>query len=111
MATDYSFLQMALIGYQAERQKIDEKITEIQRQLGQRTSAVSANGNRPAKGQRGPMSAAAKRRIALAQKKRWRAFHAQQGKKQTKPAASPKRLAALKKARAARAAKRASAKG
>ena len=37
MQTDTILLQMALIGYEAERQKIQEKIAEIQRQLNDRT--------------------------------------------------------------------------
>jgi hypothetical protein len=110
MQEDYSFLQMALVGYKAQRQMIDEKIADIQKLLGQPSVQPTTNGAGMAHGQRRPMSAAAKRRIAAAQKKRWKAFHAKQGMSQPKAGASAKRLAALKKARAARAAKRAASK-
>jgi hypothetical protein len=70
---DSSILEMALVGYQAEYQKIVEKIAAIQRQLGGRLSAV-ATTSAPAPKRR--LSAAARRRIAAAQKKRWKEFHA-----------------------------------
>lgn len=121
---DHSLLEMALIGYEAERRKIEEKIGEIRRELGVRSNrgaAPAAEGEIPKPKHK--MSAAAKKRIAAAQKKRWAAFHA---KKAEKPAAAKKtatkkaaprkamsadvkqkRIAALAKARAAKAAKRA----
>ena len=69
--TDAATLQMALVGYQVERQKIDERIREIQAQLGgRRSSTASAGGAKPAGGRR-QLSPAARRRIAEAQKKRW----------------------------------------
>lgn len=72
--TDVSVLEMALVGYQIERQKIDDKIKEIQAQLkGQKSSAPSvaaAPASAPAKKRR-TLSPAARKRIALAQKKRW----------------------------------------
>ena len=74
--TDTTLLQMALLGYEAERQKIQGKIDEIQRQLGGRNHrAIPANA--PAKRGRRPMSAAARKRIAAAQKKRWAAYRKQ----------------------------------
>jgi len=76
---DTTTLEMALIGYEAERQKIKDKIRELQAQLNGRgrragTSVTAA----PAKRRRGPMSAAGRRRIAAAQKKRWAEFHKKQ---------------------------------
>lgn len=72
---------MALIGYEAQRQKIQDRIAEIQAQLNGRArragTRVSAT---PAMGTRRPMSAAARKRIAAAQKKRWAAFHKTQKK-------------------------------
>ena len=69
---DTATLQMALIGYQIERQKIDERIREIQNQLKGKAVAPlpSAGENAAAPGKR-ILSPAARRRIALAQKKRW----------------------------------------
>jgi hypothetical protein len=77
--TDLTTLQMALVGYQLERQKIDEKIREIESQLkghSQSTRVARSSGAAPeARGKtstgRRPLSAAARRRIAAAQKKRW----------------------------------------
>ena len=76
---DTSFLEAALIGYEAERQKIQQKIAEIQARLdgsSRRTGGPVARVPRT-RGRR-PMSAAARKRIADAQKKRWAAFHKKQ---------------------------------
>lgn len=75
VANEVSVLQMALIGYQVERQKIEAHINEIQSQL-KGTRILHANGNsaRTSGGTRRDLSAAARRRIALAQKKRWAAY-------------------------------------
>jgi hypothetical protein len=108
---------MALIGYEAELRKIDDKIAEIQKQLGGRTKAVAApaDGAKP----RRRMSASARKRIVAAQKKRWAAYHESHGEKPAlKKAHAKRKLSAdakaklsanLAKARAARAAKRATA--
>lgn len=71
-ATDLTTLQMALVGYQMERQKIDDRIREIQAQLkGRKMPAVSANSSEKPAGAKRVLSPAARRRIAAAQKKRW----------------------------------------
>ncbi len=70
---DLTTLQMALVGYQIEREKIDQKIREIQARLkGKRIVAPSAAAQSaaPAAPKR-VLSPAARRRIAAAQKKRW----------------------------------------
>ena len=69
---DVTTLQMALVGYQVEKQKIEDRIREIRAQLGDGGS-VSSNNSRPAKkaGTKRVLSAAARRRIAAAQRKRW----------------------------------------
>jgi hypothetical protein len=69
---DLTTLQMALIGYQIEKQKIDEKIGLIQAQLKGRRISLSASGAapRPA-GVKRVLSPEARKRIAAAQKKRW----------------------------------------
>ena len=118
MQFDRSMFEAALIGLTVQRQQIEEQISSIRSQLGGRStpSATPAvEGEPKAKRQ---MSAAAKKRIRDAQKKRWAAFHAQHGKPAAKKTTSkrtmsPERRAALianlKKARAARAAKRSAA--
>lgn len=86
---DSSMLAMALVGYEMEKKKIDEKIREIRARLG---SGSRARAGRPAAGEavpsaRRPLSAAARKRIAAAQKKRWaehRKTVAQAAKEQAK---------------------------
>ena len=69
-AEDLTILQMALVGYEFERRKIDDKISELQARIkGVRSPSVNA-GSR-ATGQKRVLSAAARARIAAAQKKRW----------------------------------------
>jgi hypothetical protein len=72
--TDTTMLQMALIGYEAEREKITQKIAEIQALLDGRsrrsTAPVARTGRK--------MSAAARKRIAAAQKKRWATYRKKQ---------------------------------
>jgi hypothetical protein len=70
---DLTTLQMALVGYQIEKQKIDEKIRAIQAQLkGKRVVAPSATAaEKPAASVKRVLSPEARKRIALAQKKRW----------------------------------------
>lgn len=76
MPLDTTTLQMALVGYGAERQKVQAKIAELRRQLGSRAAIPVAVA--PAKRGTRRMSAAARKRIAAAQKKRWAAFHKKQ---------------------------------
>ena len=70
---DANMLEMALIGYQIEKQRIESKIRDIQSQLkGGRSSAPSSSdgtGNKPTV--RRELSPAARKRIATAQKRRW----------------------------------------
>jgi hypothetical protein len=64
-------LEMALIGYQVEKQKIEEKIQQINAQLrGKKSSSASASAEKPASVKR-MLSPEARKRIAAAQKKRW----------------------------------------
>jgi hypothetical protein len=73
---DQMTLQMALAGYEIERNKIDEKIRELKAQLKGKTVPVAASDTAKAPARR-KMSAAARARIAAAQKKRWAEFHKQ----------------------------------
>jgi hypothetical protein len=105
--TDRVTLEMALIGYEAERQKIDAAMAAIRKQVDGHAAAPVVDGARRPKR---AMSAAARRRIAAAQRKRWAAFHAEK-KPKTAPrrklsaTAKAKLAANLAKARAAKAAK------
>jgi hypothetical protein len=68
---DTATLQMALVGYQMEKEKIEEKIRAISAQLkGKRIPMSSTPAAAPSAPKR-VLSPAARRRIALAQKKRW----------------------------------------
>jgi cell division septum initiation protein DivIVA len=71
-AEDLTTLQMALVGYQFEKQKIEDKIRELQAQLkGKRPTSPSAAADKKAPKVKRVLSPAARRRIAAAQKKRW----------------------------------------
>jgi len=72
-ADDLTTLQMALVGYQIEKQKIDDKIREIQGVLKGRRPAAGGGeaAEKPAAATRRVLSPAARKRIAAAQKKRW----------------------------------------
>ena len=107
---DANVLRMALIGYAQEQTKIEAQIAEIRAQLGNRSLTVT-DGVAPMKRK---MSAAARKRISEATRKRWQAFRAAKAEAQ-KPVEKPKRkmsaarraalIANLKKARAAKAKK------
>jgi predicted nucleic acid-binding Zn-ribbon protein len=70
---DLTTLQMALVGYQIEKQKIDEKIREIEARLKGRRVALtpSVASEKKAPAVKRVLSPAARRRIAAAQRKRW----------------------------------------
>ncbi len=71
-AEDLATLEMALVGYQLEKQKIDDKIHQIEALLkGQKPSQSVQAGEAKAKPARRQLSAAARKRIAAAQRKRW----------------------------------------
>jgi len=65
-------LEMALVGFQIEKQRIESRIQDIQSRLkGKRASTPSANGAESKPRVRRQLSAGARRRIAAAQKRRW----------------------------------------
>jgi hypothetical protein len=70
---DHAMLQMALIGYQHEREKIDAKIEELEARLKGKQAATGKAATAAAKSAGGKrvLSASARKRIAAAQKKRW----------------------------------------
>ena len=71
---DQMTLQMALAGYQIERNRIEDKIRGIRAEL-KGKSAPTAAGNVEKAPAKRKMSAAARKRIGAAQKKRWAEFH------------------------------------
>jgi hypothetical protein len=71
-ALDKSLLAMALVGYEIEKKKIEGKISEIRAKLGRgRVTADAEPAMKSGKRKRRKLSAAARKRIAVAQKKRW----------------------------------------
>ena len=96
MTIDHGVLEMALVGYEMQRSRIEAAIAEIQAELGvggsRRSKAAGAAAPEPASPGKRRFSAAARRRMALAQKRRWAALKAKKAPaKKTKPAASTKR--------------------
>jgi hypothetical protein len=67
---DVTTLQMALVGYQLEKERIEAKIRDLQSLLKGKGASVSVprDGKTPV---RRDLSPAARARIAAAQKKRW----------------------------------------
>ena len=68
---DSSILGAALIGYQHERDQIDAKIAEIRQIGGQTPQASAPEGEAPTKR---VVGAAARKRMAAAQRRRWAEF-------------------------------------
>lgn len=115
---DSSILEMALVGYTQRCREIQTAISAIRGQLGMHSTKVGASTTTDGAKPKRRLSAAARKRIATAQKRRWAAFHktrkpAPAKKTATKRVLSPARKAALvanlAKARAAKAAKKAAA--
>ncbi len=69
-SSDPTTLAMALVGYEIEKQKIEDKIRQIRAQLGGR-SAAAAPGAKGGQRRKRTLSASARKRIAAAQRKRW----------------------------------------
>lgn len=77
---DQALLEAALIGYQHQLDQLEGKMADLRRQLGGKPPAAapkSASGP----GKRRHMSAAARKRIATAQRKRWAEYHRLKGSK------------------------------
>jgi hypothetical protein len=90
MQIDDSTLHMALVGFRSQLAEINEKVREIQRILG------------PGPGKASRLSAAGRKRVVAAQRRRWAAFHNSSGAE--KEAVQAKLAATMAKARAAKAA-------
>jgi hypothetical protein len=90
--TDRDLLAMALVGCEGEKARIDAAIREIQAQLGHRGPGrpkAATDGAAPKK--RSIMSAAGRKRIAAAQRKRWAALKESQARGKSAKAAAPKK--------------------
>jgi hypothetical protein len=88
---DDSTLQMALVGYQIEKEKIETRIRELLAQLkGKRGASPSPQSSAKAPRVKRELSVAARARIAAAQKKRW----AEHRKRQAQAAKAAKAQAA-----------------
>jgi hypothetical protein len=68
---DLSTLQMALVGYQVEKARIEEKIRELQSALKGKAIPSVASAAPKTESVKRILSPAARKRIAAAQKKRW----------------------------------------
>jgi len=79
---DRTLLEMALVGFEAEKARIATAMAAIRAQLGQRgPGRLKAGSDENALAQRKrTLSAAARKRIAAAQKKRWAAFKKERAK-------------------------------
>jgi hypothetical protein len=74
--SDVEILEAAVIGLEAKRSEIEEKMAELRRQLDDRAgrpgrSGVAVNTAAPPVLKKRTMSAAGRRRVAEAQRKRW----------------------------------------
>ena len=78
---DPSILAMALVGYEVEKQKIEEKIRELRSALEGKAAGKQSPATDGAAPKRRKLSAAARRRISVAQKKRWAEQRKAQGAK------------------------------
>ncbi len=76
-------LSAALLGLEAQREKIEEQIRQVQGMLGQRATkpaSTNAASGRKASGRR-QLSPGARKRIAAAQKRRWAEYRKREGQK------------------------------
>jgi len=98
---DNEILEAALIGFQHLRDQVEQKIAALRSQIGAPAAAREALSHKAAAGsapKKRTMSAAARKRIALAQKKRWAAYKAEQGTT-AKPVKAKRVLSAAGRAR------------
>jgi hypothetical protein len=91
---DHTILEMAVRGYEAERDRISAAMAEIRTQLGQHgpgrtiTAATGADHKAPKKR---TMSASARARIAAAQRARWQAYKKAKAEPEPAKAEKPKK--------------------
>ena len=68
---DIMTLQMALVGFQIEKQRIETRIQELRSQLKGRGASIAPRPSEAAAPRKRELSEAARKRIAMAQKRRW----------------------------------------
>lgn len=66
-------ITVAIVGFEAQKQHIDSQIAELRNMLNSQPATLSVTVGAPPKPKR-KVSAASRRRMALAQKKRWAAL-------------------------------------
>jgi hypothetical protein len=91
-----SILEMALVGFELQRNRIEAAIAEIQAELGQggpsRSNSTVSTTAEPKTTRQKRFSAAARKRLAAAQKKRWAELKTKKAQaKKAKPTVTPKR--------------------
>ncbi|HUJ20970.1 MAG TPA: hypothetical protein VLX58_05570 [Bryobacteraceae bacterium] len=96
--TDVLLLEAALIGFEQKKQQIDQKIAELRQEMGGERAGATA---RPSAGKTSGrvVSAAARRRMAAAQRKRWAVIKGKQPKTRRMSAAARKKIAAAQRKR------------
>jgi hypothetical protein len=78
--TDAAILQVALLGLEHQKAEIESKMAEIQARLGGHQKGTPAASSKKVVRKRKPMSAAARKRIGEATRKRWAAYRKAKGK-------------------------------
>jgi hypothetical protein len=74
MKTDVALLQAALLGYQSQIAEMEKAMAEIRQRIGALPPSQSGTNGGPGKR---TLSAAARKRISAAQKKRWAEYNRQ----------------------------------
>jgi len=74
-----SILEAAILGFEAQKKRIDSQIAELRQMLSGEPIPTAARSRTPAKHTRRSMSAAGRKAISEASKRRWAAFHATSG--------------------------------
>ena len=87
MATNDRLLELALKGLIAERDKVEQEISDLQSRMGRRVTSTLVRGTSTLRSASGRMSEEGRRRISLAMKLRW-AKHRQQTKSGNAPRAA-----------------------
>ena len=85
LKVDVDLLTAAIIGCQAKLQEIDARMAELRNRIGEHSASPAPAGGRATKR---VLSAAARRRMAVAQKKRWAAVRKGKAEGAVKPAAA-----------------------
>ena len=85
MNNDTELLSAALSGFEQQRSEIEARIAELKREIAGRGGETRSNGTGSALIRKRTMSAAARKRISEATKKRWAAFRAKRAQRSAEP--------------------------